>query len=606
MLRRTGSRLGLAVLAALLGIAGPSAAEVRVSAGVDRNVVHLGERVVLTVIVEGSMNTRAEPQIPQVVESQFDVYSSGSSSNFSLSSGGFSSSVSYTYTLVARQEGKISIPRIPVRVGRDEYQTNPVEITVLAAGAQPPPPPAAGKSTVPAPAEASQDLFLVATVDNARPYEGEEIVLTLSFAYRVNLLDRPQFEPPQTTGFVTERLPDRPAREELIGGRRFTVQEIRYALFPVGGGEKTIGPARIVCSVPARRRSDPFSLFGSWFDGRTVNVESKPIAVSVRSLPETDEASFSGAVGSFEMDASIDADEIVQNEAITLTITISGVGNLGSAGEVRTPETSQFRIFDASSELEPQIIGDRLGGTRRIKRAFVPLRPGGMAVPEVRFTYFDPAAGRYRTLSQGPFPVMVKPAEAVAGAPMVVGKGEVRLLQEDVRYIHTDSPAFRRVGSGGRSWVWLVHVLPALILTGTAVWRRQQDRLASDHAYSRARRAMSRARKRLQDAREDAAELPAVLWGAVGGYIADRLNVSSAALTADEAQRLLQVAGCGPELAGRIKSLGERCDFARFAPASSSQERSALRLEAEELLEDLDRQAFGSRATGRRVWGGGR
>ena len=407
-----------------------------------------------------------------------------------------------------------------MEVGSTLHRTEPFELEILAQS----------RSGSPGTASsANSQLRLDMGVDKSRVVEGEEIILTVYFRSRGRILDRPDYTPPGTQGFVTERLPEVAGRTEIIDGVAWSVQEIRYALFPLGSGTKVIDPPTVTATVPRQsRRRDPFGSFGSFFDGRSVTVQGEPISIDVMPLPPSDDPAFSGAVGTFELGAEIDRLEVAQNDPITLSITIRGVGNLGSAGEVQSGDDVSFRTFDASSEMESQVIGGRLGGVRTIQRVFVPQVAGDLEVPAVRFVYFDPDAETYRTLEEGPFPVRVTPSERPGSGPVVVGRGEVRVLSEDVRYIHTSVPDLRPAGSKGGSPGWALHLLPALALGGAWFWRRREDRLAGDERGRRRRGAARAAGAAITAAGSD----PDRLWSAISTYLADRLTLDARVLAA--------------------------------------------------------------------------
>jgi hypothetical protein len=574
------------------------AEEVSVRATVDRNSVVAGEAFNLTITVSGASGV-PEPELPRQITRDFDLYSTGSSRNFSFSGGQVSTAIAFSYRLVALNEGTYTIPPISIRVDGDVLETQPIPVTVLRRGAAPPAPRPSGRSPK------SREVFLKAEVSKTRPYEGEEIVLSVRFYRSVDLFDRPQYDAPSTGGFLAERLPDGAPREEEIDGVLYGVQELRYALFPLGAGEKVIGPARITATLAGGLGPrDPFSIFGRFSEGRTVVVETEPVRVDVRPLPKTDDPSFSGAIGTFHLKAEIDRSEVAQNDPVTLTVEVSGVGNIGSAtGELTASALDGFRVFDASSEVESQAVDGMLGGVRRIKRAFVPLVPGKRELPEVRFTYFDPNADQYRTLTAGPFPVTVVAASGAgsASAPLVIGKDEVKLLEEDIRFIHTDPPSFRRMGHRGVPASTFLHFLPAALVVGAWFRRRHERRVASDPAYVRARRAATRARRLLADAEQGGGDLDAAVWSAVGGYVADRWNAPSAAPTALEAEDLLRRGGVSETLVRRIRELGERCDFERFGPGRDAARANALLHDARALIADLERAgARGGKKDGER------
>lgn len=580
MSKRTGSPAAAILLIALLA-ASPATAEVRVTASVDRNPATEGEGFVLSVTVAGAPGGSSIPELPEsLTETDFDLYSTGTSRHMSIVNGRSETSISYEYNLIPRHAGTITIPGIPVRVGTERFTTSPIQLEVRKRSRSAPNP--RGSATAEGDAE---DVLLLSNVDRQNVVEGEEVLLTLQFCWRGQLLDRPEFEPPNTQGFITELLSDDVVGERLVNGVRYTVQEIRYALFPVGHGDKTIGAARIRATVPTRRRRDAFSMFGSWFDGKPRIVESEPIDVHVDPLPPTDDPDFSGAVGRFTLEASLDRTDVTQHDPVTLAITIEGVGNLGSAGDVRAPETSRFRVFDASTDMEPKTIDGHLGGRRRIRRAFVPLEAGSLQVPAVRFTYFDTDARAYRTLAAGPFAIDVTPAEAGTAQPVVVGKDEIRVLKEDIRYIRTSIGTVRATDAPPSPARFAVHLIPALAMAGALVWRRRTDRLSANAALVRARGAAVRARGRMADAAKTGA--PDALWGAIGGYVGDRLNTSGRVLTVEDAGRLLRARVADDALIERVVAFGRACDYARFAPGARS-ESNALAAESAELLRLLE------------------
>lgn len=587
MWRKTGSAaIGLVCL---LVLAGQAWAQASAIATVSHNPVEVGQRLELTITVSGAESRGREPQLPRSLFEWFEIQSSGTSTQFSLQNGRASTSIEYRFILVPRQEGTVTVGSIPVRVGTETLHTEPFTVEVVPRNSTP-----RSRSRGRVTDDEDARILLVAEVDREEAYVGEEILLTLYFYHRDQSLQTPDYDPPATTGFSAERLPDGPSQVDVVNGKRYYVEEIRYALFPLGAGKKTIGPATIRARVPRTSgRRDPFgSLFG--YGGRTVAVTSDPVTIDVRSLPETDDPDFHGAVGSFEMTADLDRTQVAVNEPITLAIDIRGAGNLGPVPD-GAPELPGFRVFDASAETEPRMVGNRLGGIRSIQRVYVPLDPGSRTIPAYRFTYFDPDVDAFRTLSAGPFEVRVDPGEDRGpGAPLVVGQGEVRLLSEELRYIHTDPPRFRPRDGRGMGPGALVHLVPLAALAGGLVWRRRRDRLDGDASYARSHRARDRAKTRLAEARAEGEAGTGAMWAAVAGYVTDRLDAPGRAPTAREVATLLRDAGVDDALVDRVIAFGERCDFVRFAPGSTDAKLDELLAEAEALVSALEAARLGT------------
>ena len=76
---------------------------------------------------------------------------------------------------------------------------------------------------------------------------------------------------------------------------------------------------------------------GSLFEPDVI-LETKPISVDVRPLPEDAPVDFSGAVGQFELTASLSEVEGKVNEPVTLIVDITGTGNIETLAEPALPE----------------------------------------------------------------------------------------------------------------------------------------------------------------------------------------------------------------------------------------------------------------------------
>lgn len=122
----------------------------------------------------------------------------------------------------------------------------------------------------------------------------------------------------------------------------------------------------------------------------------------------------------------------------------------------------------------------------------------------------------------------------------------------------------------------LVDGLPVLALIGFVIYRRRQEKYSSDISFARARQAGKIAKKRLAKARslaspEKGIEFFAEINIALTSYIADKLNISPHGLTNDHIKELLMNKSADDDLISGISDTLQKCDFARFAPASTNQ-----------------------------------
>jgi hypothetical protein len=597
--------MALAAMAglAVAGFAVPAAraADVAVEAEVDRTEVAIDGQVTYSITVSGGMRQLPTPELPQL-EMDWTVYSGGTSRNFSFINGQVSSSATFRYILTPRRPGKLTIGKASVKVGNTVYQTEAVTITVGAtAGGSGGGQRGGGGSSADAAEGVGKDLFVTASVDKRNPYVQEQITLVFRFYQRITLLESPGFTKPTTTGFWSEDLPPQRTFTEILDGKRYHVTEIRTALFATSAGEFTIGPAILECVVPQVQRvvdNDPFSMFGrSMFGSQKVTLKTKELKINVKPLPPGAPAEFAGAVGDFKLTARADRTTAAQGDPVTLTVTVSGSGNIKTVPDPKLPAMPEFKAYDSSSSNDVNNTGELVKGSRTSQIVLVPLKAGAMTIPPITMAWFDPKAGAYKTERSAPMPITITPGAVTAGGALGGGgRGAIEVVGQDVRFLRT------RLGEVSsrhrRTWdsplFWLLQVLPIGVMVAAVVMERRRRRLDADIGFARQLRSGREANRRLKTARALAARnddgLFAELAAAVSGYVADRLNRAAAGLTHEEMRTGLAARRIKPELIDTLIRFLETCDMARFAPsATGAADRQRMLDEAAALIENLKR-----------------
>jgi hypothetical protein len=585
----------------LLLARGACAQDFNVTATVNTTLASLEDRILLTVTVSGARNSVPDPRLPPIPA--FDVHGAGKSNNFSFINGAVSSSAEYRFILVPRFPGKSVIGPIVVEDGGVSRQTAPIEITVLKRAPPQGAPPGASAPAPPAHPQAraargGPDLFVTAEVDKRSPFVNEQVLLTVRFYTAVPVMGNAQWKPPSAQGFMMEDIPPSQARQVVENGRRYSLSEIRVALFPAQAGELVIGPSSILCEVQQAMDVDPFSqdFFQRFFSqGGLSSVQRKelktpPIALSVRPLPQAGKPpSFSGAVGSLRAGASVDKRKLRSGEALGLTVTVEGSANLKGIGGPPLPEMAQFRTYDTVSSLN--LVKDEGGvrGSKTFKTVLVPKVSGKLVIPAIPFSFFDPQRKAYQTVETRAIELDVSPGDAQAPAPAFVspgaqGGGSIRPMMEDIRYIkprrEPGLPRPVRFFAGNLA----PHALPlsALLLSLAAFLYR--EKLASDpsgtrlrNARPKAERAIARARRALPGDPERCVEL---LSGALAAFLADKLDCPPSSLTGRLARlRIQERFPAVPEASlERLRSLFDEIELRRFAPADPKGDGDAGRL----------------------------
>ena len=547
---------------------------------IDRDTVGLDEYANLQVVISGEEQNLPNPDMPTIAA--IEMYSQGRSSSISIVNGQVNSSVSYRYLLMPKKAGTFVIDNIALVYKNKRFKGNPVNLTVLNTGTATSP--KTEEQAVDQESGKGKDYFLEAVIDNKNPYVNEQVTLTLKFYIAIQYYGSPELSEPTTTGFWSELLGNRAPYRQVINNRKYKVIERIYALFPTQTGDLTVGRATIRITVAGdNQQRDPFGMFSDFFNtGKEVAVSSNPIRINVKKLPDEGKPKdFTGSIGKFNIEASVDKKEVEVNQPVSLTIQISGTGNIKSAAEPSMPDLEDFRIYRASSNESITKVQEKIGGTKIYEEVFIPKHPGNLEIPSLAYNYFDPETNKYKALSTKPISLRVIKPEGFVESPdlpyanpdLIVGSNarDIRYIKENIGdlkpkgYLLIETPLYL-----------VVNGLPVLTLIGFVIYRKRKEKYASDISFARARQAGKIAKKRLSKAKSLAnpskgIEFFAEINFALTSYIADKLNISPHGLTTDQIKSLLLNKSADDNLINGISDTLKKCDFARFAPSSITQ-----------------------------------
>ncbi len=378
------------LLVALALPAAPARAQ-EVEARLDRRQVAVGETTTLRVVVRGASGART-PEFD--VPAGLQTLGSGRQQSFSWVNGRASVETEFRFEILAQSPGRYAIGPILVTVGSRSFRSGQLQLDVANA-----PPATGGRS-------AAEPAALLVDVDPADPWVGQEVTLRVRLLQRETFAEDPQYTPPSTTGFWTDRpsAPESYYAEER--GQRVLVTETRARLYPLAVGETTIGEATATVALAGGSR-DPLGWFGG-LDRREVTLRSRPVTVRVRPLPASAPAGFGGAVGTFDVAWSADRARTSRDVPVTLRLDVRGRGNLPL---IRPPAFASADVEVFASTVEDSLGGPGGGGGRkRFQWTLLPRHEGRDMLPAPAFAWFDPATASYRRADLPAVALEVQPA----------------------------------------------------------------------------------------------------------------------------------------------------------------------------------------------------
>lgn len=547
-------------------------AQVRFTASVNKNHVGKNEEFTLQFTVNAMGRNFQAPDL-----SDFYVLRGPSRSqstqiiNFERSE-----EMSISYVLRAKTTGMLSIGAGTIEVGGTEYRSQPLAIQVSEES------PRKNDPNDPY-AIAARSAFIKAITSKSTVYQGEPFVASYKLYFNADIGRFEILEQPDFTGFYKSDIEIKTIKQdrEMYKGEQFNTGIIsQMVLIPQRSGSIRPGlvEIRLPTAIPTNRRD----IFGRRMT-QTVDQTSTDNfpGITVKPLPEKGKPSnFDGAVGDYSLDVSLSREELTANESVTLTIKISGTGNIKLV-DIEKPEIpSAFEAYDPKYSENITVNGNGMRGSKTYEYLLIPRYGGTYKIPEIKFSYFDPRKERYETLTAPEREITV-----TGGTPMPGNNGgvassekeDVNFIGKDILFIKTKNSGFRKKGESfitstgfhaalGTIGATFVGMLGFFLFTSNRKVDMSQTK--SLKASKMARKHLSQAKKEMDAGNSEAfyLELSSALWG----YFSDKFSIPQSKLTKELIYETLMDKGIDKSTADHVNDIMNRAEMARFTAASNT------------------------------------
>jgi hypothetical protein len=602
-------------LTALISFTSVFAQDIQFKAYVDKTELSASDYLTYTAEVSGGVSNIKTPETPDFNADFYVLSGPSQSTNYQFINGNMSFSVSVSFTLQPKRTGEIVIPSAKVTIKKQTYQTEPITIKVTNGGSSSSQPPSQSSTPPPSqPAKSNQidrsgDLILRAEPDKTTLYQNDAVIINYKLYFKLTIRAYEITKLPKTTGFWLEEfeIPQQPIiGSEVLNGVRYQVALIRkVALFPTTSGKLTVEPMEAQCNVLERRRGssrDPFSsFFNDPFFNPTVEtprfVQSGTLALNVLSLPDNGKPDdFTGAVGNFRMDVALDKDSVQTNDPITLTVKLSGRGNIKMAPAPKIAIPADFEQYEPEISSNIDKSGGAISGYKIFKYLLVPRLPGVQNIPPLKYSFFDPVNKKYNTLVSKPLNIKVwKGKEIAMPGGITIAPGEVKIYGQDIRFIKSES-ALKPLGSFYYQSVvyYLFYLIPLGLFLGGMVsysyyLKLNPDKLRAKFAFRNARLALDRAQKIAPSTQAE--PFFRTLGEGLRKFTADKAGLSPTGLLMEEAKEMLLSHGISETSFNTLTKIIAECDMARFSPSPMTDSgKIDLAQNAIELLNTMEKE----------------
>jgi hypothetical protein len=501
--------------------------------------------------------------------------------------------ISISYVLRPRKTGTLTIEPARIKVGKETLETKTLEIKVVEGAPQSEDP--NDPNTI-----ARKAAYPRVRVSKKSVYVGEPFIASYQLvnnpSYGVNqpnILELPEY----SGAYKGEIKGDGTANavQEFIDGQSLQVYTlIEHLIIPQKSG--TFSPGNIVMEIPTQIPTNQYDFFGRRYVQTVKQIgEAKFPSVEVKPLPTANKpADFSGAVGQYKLDVKLSRKEVKANESVSLEIRIQGFGNVKLA-EMPLPDLpATIEVFDPKVTEKIREYNKGMEGSKAHEYLLLPRYRGTYKIPPVRFSFFDPVAGRYQTLTSEPLTIEVTDGpEALAGQGGSASGGpgsmrekeKVTFLGKDILYIKTHPgklvnptnplllrPIFPKLLA-----------LPFILMGGIALlgfWFRKRGEDRNAVAFRTASKALKAHLAMAETAQKQGnpSAFYAALERALWGFLEVRFELPKSKQTAESLQEKMLASGISNELGELALTLLKKCEQARYMPASDSDMQADFKL----------------------------
>jgi hypothetical protein len=355
--------------------ASPGISEAALKTFVEPRLVDEMDTIRLTIRKEGS--NQSEPPDLTVLDQDFEVLGSQTSSRISSINGRTMASVEYQISLRPRRTGELTIPTLTIGGEQSEaivVRVRPLDPAIMDA--------------------INRMVFFEIELSNNPVYVQAETVLTRRLFYSQGVQiysDLPGT--PEIENAVVIPLGETQSRSVLREGHRYGVIEQRFALFPEQSGSLSIPAISVTSSV--RLQSQGRSRRSG------IRVSTEEIELAVKPIPTgypADAAWLPAKDVAISQSWAPRLPTVGVGDPLTFQISVRAQGNRGSAippTPLPLPQ-DQFKIYPEAPEMDESADTGTVIGSRREKFALIPTRPGPVTVPELSVTWWDTDADRLR------------------------------------------------------------------------------------------------------------------------------------------------------------------------------------------------------------------
>ncbi len=477
----------------------------------------------------------------------------------------------WTYTLEAKKKGNYTISAAKMICGDETQETESITISVGGESQQP---------------SVDKDFFMRLSSNKSSVYEGEPFIASLKYYSRLQPQSFETLELGDATGIYRRDLnPDRTnfkTGTEIRNGVRYYTIELREELcFAQRHGKVQLEP--YFTSLIVSR---------DFFNRYRKETYSNPLEMTIKKIPGSDHPDFNGLVGSFEVKGELSHDQVKMGEAIDITISIEGNGNMHDLGNVALDIPSEFDEFDPDIEEATKATRKGIGGKITYNFVVIPKHYGSYTIPGYSFTYFDLESEKMRTIQTQDFNIEVAKRPGVD----IDRLQEVPSEEKSIRYIDEKADAlFSTEDFFFGSWgYWFLILGPfGIVLLLVFIKRKKENRSDAEIQELDKRQILKKTKVKLNEAKTllesgDQSQAQRILQIALEEFFMTKLQMQRSEQSQNSIESALINKGITSEIIRQYRDISTKLEMAQYAPITNENLSQTI-TDAENLFYELDK-----------------
>jgi hypothetical protein len=300
-----------------------------------------------------------------------------------------SSTLAYSFTLVAQERGNKVIGIATIMVGKRTYYTAGTKINVVDA------------KDVQASKGTNDGWAIISKAEPSKQnlYVGEQLIMNYKFYYgeQLGVTDRPTL-PPFKDFFIKrleieqQQIPGVKVGNRMYNGVLFDA----IVLFPQTTGQKEIPPA-VFHLEKQDGGNDPFNPFGRSI---TKSASTNSTKVTIKPLPSYEKKDFSGVVGTYTLDGQMPQNNISTDQSSLIRLKIKGNGDVMQLTPPQLTLDPSLEVFPPKQiSSTEKFEGNQLTHLTEYEYVIKPKKVGSFPI-NASLVFFDPIAGKYTTTTK--------------------------------------------------------------------------------------------------------------------------------------------------------------------------------------------------------------